>query len=66
MLWAFDIQPATGPDGKSVIPDADAFEGNLVIRPISFNCRFVPRTSIIEAIICADASDAETELKAWE
>lgn len=66
MLWAFDIQPAHGADGKSMIPDAGAFEGNLIIKPIPFKCRFVPRHSAVEATVGADASNAEIELMAWE
>lgn len=49
-----------------MLPDPDALEGTLVLKPAPFKCQFIPRSKAVEAIIDAEAADAEVHLKAWE
>ncbi|KAF8153046.1 cytochrome P450 [Crassisporium funariophilum] len=66
ILWAFDILPALDKDGKSVIPDSMNYTNGFNSRPVSFDCRFVPRNGQVKACIEADWQAAKPRLQLWQ
>ncbi|CDO68382.1 hypothetical protein BN946_scf184815.g29 [Trametes cinnabarina] len=65
-LWAFDILPATGPDGKPVLPSTDDFTSGLITRPSPFPCTFKVRNKEVEELIILEAEKAEAEAARWD
>ncbi|KAM5541056.1 hypothetical protein V8D89_005367 [Ganoderma adspersum] len=65
LLWAFDVAPVIGPDGKPVIPSKDDFTSGLVTRPSPFPCAFKPRGNGVNELIVLEAERAETEAARW-
>lgn len=66
VLWAFDILPALGSDGRPAPPDDKAFVGGLVSRPQPFKMRLVPRNPDVLKVIEESAMEADAELVAWD
>ncbi|KAH8107512.1 cytochrome P450 [Phellopilus nigrolimitatus] len=72
VLWAFDVRPAppyVDPRTGRVdagLPDADAFVGGLVSRPVPFGVRMVVRGEERRKVVEREAEAAEGELGAWE
>lgn len=66
VLWAFDILPALGSDGRPAPPDDKAFVGGLVSRPQTFKMRLVPRNPDVLKVIEESAMEADAELVAWD
>ncbi|KAK3903560.1 O-methylsterigmatocystin oxidoreductase [Staphylotrichum tortipilum] len=44
MLWGFDITPATGADGKPILPDPDRLTQGFVCQPEEFPVTIKPRS----------------------
>ncbi|KAF5321389.1 hypothetical protein D9619_000271 [Psilocybe cf. subviscida] len=57
LLWGFQIKPALDEKGNEIIPDCNAYTNGFNSRPVSFPCRFIPRSPKITLCI-------ETEWKA--
>ena len=66
LLWAFDIVPATGADGRPILPPDDDFVGGLIIRPVPFPCAFKTRGKAVEELITLEADRAEAEASRWD
>ncbi|EMD31789.1 hypothetical protein CERSUDRAFT_100017 [Gelatoporia subvermispora B] len=66
LLWAYDIVPATGPDGQAVIPPDDAFITGLITRPVPFPCVFRARSRAVGNMIVLEADRAEAETARWD
>ncbi|TFK91176.1 cytochrome P450 [Polyporus arcularius HHB13444] len=66
LLWAFDIAPAVGEDGKPVIPPDDDFVSGLITRPVPFPCAFKVRNKVVEELIVLEADRAEAEAARWD
>ena len=48
------------------LPDDQAFVGGLVIRPLPFKLRLVPRSADVVKLVEASAAEADVELKDWD
>jgi cytochrome P450 len=44
LLWAFNFSPATGADGKPLIPDAEKLTQGFVCRPETYPAKILPRS----------------------
>ncbi|KAI0717572.1 cytochrome P450 [Cerioporus squamosus] len=67
VLWAFDIEPVKGEDGKPVLPDMEKMELlGLTRKPVPFGLSVRPRFPEASSIIEREAAEAEKLLKAWE
>lgn len=66
MLWAFDILPVIGENGKDIIPPSTDFTGGIINKPTNLRFRLVPRTRSVEELIILEAERAETEAAQWE
>ncbi|KAI8996406.1 cytochrome P450 [Trametes punicea] len=66
LLWAFDIVPAVGVDGKPILPSTDDFTSGLVTRPAPFPCTFKLRNKSAEEVIVLEAERAEAEAARWD
>ncbi|KIM36078.1 hypothetical protein M413DRAFT_449400 [Hebeloma cylindrosporum] len=52
ILWAVNIEPARGTDGKPILPSrTDFVDEAIVVRPVPFKCRISPRSSDITSIL---------------
>ena len=51
--------------GDKVLPDPNNLTMGLVIRPLPFKCRFVPRSDAAAEVIINEAERAEVEAMAW-
>ncbi|GLB41499.1 putative cytochrome p450 [Lyophyllum shimeji] len=65
ILWAFDILPAVDHGGNEVKPDPWNFTDGFNSRPVSFDCRLVPRNGRIAACIEEEYKAAMTRLDGW-
>ena len=43
LMWAFDVRPALDSEGKPIIPDSMNYTNGFNSKPVSFDCRIVPR-----------------------
>ncbi|OJT13596.1 O-methylsterigmatocystin oxidoreductase [Trametes pubescens] len=66
LLWAFDVVPATGPDGKPILPPTDDFTSGLITRPNPFPCAFETRQKGAADLIVLEADRAEAEAARWD
>ncbi|KJA23839.1 hypothetical protein HYPSUDRAFT_214889 [Hypholoma sublateritium FD-334 SS-4] len=66
ILWAFDIKPALDEEGKDVIPDSNNYTLGFSSRPVSFDCRFIPRRGKVKACIDSDWQAAQSRLDSWQ
>ncbi|KIM46552.1 hypothetical protein M413DRAFT_24257 [Hebeloma cylindrosporum] len=52
LLWAVNIEPARGTDGKPFLPSrTDFLDETLVVRPVPFKCHISPRSSDITSVL---------------
>ncbi|TFK32108.1 cytochrome P450 [Crucibulum laeve] len=65
LIWAFDILPALDKNGKEVIPDSHNFTNGFNSRPVSFDCRLLPRNGKTTACIEEEWQAAKTRLEDW-
>ncbi|KAI9062563.1 cytochrome P450 [Trametes sanguinea] len=66
LLWAFDIVPALGPDGRPILPSVDDFTSGLITRPNPFSCEFKVRSKDVEELVILEAEKAEAEAARWD
>lgn len=66
LLWAFNVVPARGADGKPIVPPTDDFTSGLITRPTPFPCSFEIRGKYAEDLIVLEAERAETEVAQWD
>ena len=64
LLWGFDILPEMDTDGHPIIPDSMNYTDGFNSKPVSFDCRFVPRSEKIADCIRNDYSTAIARLQA--
>ncbi|KAF8912670.1 cytochrome P450 [Mucidula mucida] len=50
LLWAFMMTPAQDPDGRDIVPDV-AYADGLILQPLPFNCKIVPRFPELERVV---------------
>ncbi|KAK1227676.1 hypothetical protein PQX77_009301 [Marasmius sp. AFHP31] len=65
ILWAFDIVPVLGTDGKPDIQPSDDFTPGIVSRPANLKYRLTLRHHGAQELIMLECERAETELSAW-
>ncbi|KAF9266471.1 cytochrome P450 [Marasmius fiardii PR-910] len=67
LLWAFDVLPIIGTDGKPDIQSLDDsdFTASLVCRPTNLRYKVSPRNHGVRELISLEAERAEAELSAW-
>ncbi|KAI0795537.1 cytochrome P450 [Abortiporus biennis] len=65
LLWAFDIKPALDSNDCEVIPDSWNYTEGFNSRPVSFNCRFVPRNDKVVDVIRREGELALESLERW-
>ncbi|KXN85605.1 Fumitremorgin C synthase, partial [Leucoagaricus sp. SymC.cos] len=61
VLWSFDLKPAK--DG--VLPDPNAFTNQFNSKPMPFECKFVPRSGKVTALIEAEWENIQSQLDNW-
>ena len=61
ILWAFDISPAKGPDGKPIIPDQSKLTQGFVCMPEEYPAKITPRSKERAEIIRKEWEMAERE-----
>ncbi|KAM0715288.1 hypothetical protein Q7P37_008786 [Cladosporium fusiforme] len=62
LLWAFDILPAKGADGKEILPDQEKLTQGFVCMPESFPARIVPRSTAREQVVRKEWANSEETL----
>lgn len=67
ILWAFEVRPALGPDGKEEVLDNtdNAFEEGTIVVPKPFRLRFIPRSPQREKVIREEWKAAERDGYWW-
>ena len=65
ILWAFDILPALNKDSEETLPDRWAFTEGFNSRPVSFACRFIPRSEKVRVIVEQEWASAKEQLGKW-
>jgi len=65
LLWAFDILPALDDKGDPIIPDSMNYTNGFNSRPVSFDCRFVPRNEKVVECIKTEWAGAKDRLANW-
>lgn len=66
ILWAFDIKPAIDEYGRQILPDVNNYTNGFNSRPVSFECRLIPRNGKIKALIEAGWEGAKVHLDQWQ
>ncbi|KAF8960907.1 cytochrome P450 [Flammula alnicola] len=66
ILWAFDIKPALDKNGNEIIPDSNNYTNGFNSRPISFDCRLMPRSGKVSTCIEAEWQTAQPRLDQWQ
>nr|F1SY62.1 RecName: Full=Cytochrome P450 monooxygenase 58 [Postia placenta Mad-698-R]BAK09406.1 cytochrome P450 [Postia placenta] len=52
LLWAFNIEAPTGPDGNPILPSrTDFVDEGLVFRPAAFRCKVTPRIDDVATML---------------
>ncbi|KAH8101774.1 cytochrome P450 [Cristinia sonorae] len=62
LLWAFHIKPATDKEGKEVLPDPWNYTNGFNSFPVSFQCKFEPRSREVVGVIKREGAAALDEL----
>ena len=65
LLWAFDILPALDERGQEIIPDSMNYTNGFNSKPVSFPCRFVPRSKTVTETIQTEYETAQGQLGSW-
>ncbi|TDZ38246.1 Cytochrome P450 monooxygenase yanC [Colletotrichum spinosum] len=68
MLWAFNIEPEIGPDGKpmEVKTGNDVYEDGFLNGPKDYMVRIVPRSEKHAEVVRATFAETEPDLARWE
>ncbi|PSN69458.1 putative cytochrome P450 [Corynespora cassiicola Philippines] len=64
MLWAFDVEPEKGDDGRPVVPRQDEFIQGIVVHPVKFGCEITARSEKRARYVREMWKEAERELDA--
>lgn len=65
LLWAFDILPALDGSGREVIPDSLSYTDGFNSKPVSFECRFIPRSGRVIGTVKSEYDVAQGRLSSW-
>ncbi|EJD01999.1 cytochrome P450 [Fomitiporia mediterranea MF3/22] len=65
LLWAFDILPALDENGKEIIPDSWNYTDGFNSKPVTFDCRFIPRSERVVETIKSEYDAAQGKLASW-
>ncbi|KAF8888764.1 cytochrome P450 [Infundibulicybe gibba] len=67
ILWAFDVLPQLDDKGQPILPvDPDHFTNGFNSKPVSFDCRLVPRSQKTVECIESGWQAAKSKLAAWQ
>ncbi|KAF8888758.1 cytochrome P450 [Infundibulicybe gibba] len=66
VLWAFDVLPQLDDKGQPILPDPDHFTNGFNSKPVSFDCRLVPRSPKTVECIESGWQAAKSKLAAWQ
>jgi hypothetical protein len=63
LLWAFEIRPHIGSDGREEVVDVsdDAYEEGINTLPKPFQVRFIPRSSVREGVVRSEWEEAQKD-----
>lgn len=64
-MWAFDILPALDAQGKPIIPDSNNYTNGFNSKPVSFDCRIIPRNEKVVDVIKSEYQAAQGRLGSW-
>ncbi|TCD68667.1 hypothetical protein EIP91_010189 [Steccherinum ochraceum] len=62
VLWAFNIRPALDKKGREILPDTMNYTNGFNSFPVSFQCKFEPRSAEVMQIIRREGDAALSEL----
>lgn len=65
LLWAFDILPALDKNGKEILPDTMDYTDGFNSKPVSFDCRIIPRSEKVVETIKSEYEFAQSKLGNW-
>ncbi|KAL5478269.1 hypothetical protein ACEPAI_2453 [Sanghuangporus weigelae] len=65
LLWAFDILPALDKNGKEIIPDSMDYTDGFNSKPVSFDCRLIPRSEKVIETIKTEYDAAQSKFSNW-
>lgn len=65
LLWAFNIVPALDEHGEPIIPDSWNYTNGFNSRPVSFDCRMIPRNEKVVEVIGSEYKFAQERLQSW-
>ena len=65
LMWAFDVRPALDSEGKPIIPDSMNYTNGFNSKPVSFDCRIVPRNERVVDVIKSEYQAAQDRLGNW-
>ncbi|OJJ35541.1 hypothetical protein ASPWEDRAFT_183590 [Aspergillus wentii DTO 134E9] len=63
LLWAFNIQPGVGPDGKRAKVDDMAFGSGFVSSPLPFEAVFEPRSDKARRVVEKEWNETEKDVE---
>ncbi|KAF9011912.1 cytochrome P450 [Cyathus striatus] len=66
ILWAFELLPHIDKNGKESIPDSWNYTDGFNAKPVSFECRIVPRNLKVLACIESEFNVAKERLENWQ
>lgn len=67
LLWAFDIfEPTDEATGEKIPLDANAFSSAILMCPLPFKVRVIPRSKVHMAMVEKELSNAQEIMSAWE
>ncbi|KAK4891223.1 hypothetical protein LTR27_010160 [Elasticomyces elasticus] len=69
-LWAFDLEPATDSEGKTIIPDQDKLTQGFVCMPEEFPAKITPRSPARAEVVerewrVAEGESLNSDTKQW-
>ncbi|KAL5520612.1 hypothetical protein ACEPAF_2613 [Sanghuangporus sanghuang] len=65
LLWAFDILPALDKNGKEIIPDSMDYTDGFNSKPVSFDCRLIPRSEKVIETIKTEYDAVQSKFSSW-
>jgi hypothetical protein len=66
ILWAFNIEEAVDEHGKRIELDESAYMDGLLLTPMPFQIRLVPRSKEHADVVRSVVAESEKYLKRWE
>lgn len=66
ILWAFDVLPTLNEAGQEILPDSWDFTNGFNSRPVSFDCRLVPRSEKVVGCIQEEFTGVKGKLENWQ